>query len=178
MATEILLTSEKFVKEVMSVSDNLAGKYILPSIREAQEQGLKGIVGSCLLRALKERVRDGSINAPDAEPYRELLSRARYYLAYTAIVEVSVKVSWKIANMGVTRTTDEGVSYASADEIDKMRYYYQAKADACAFELQGWLLDNARALPELDACACERIRANLTSAASCGIWLGGPYGKR
>ena len=33
---EILLTSEAFVKSVTNVSDNLAGKYILPSIREAQ----------------------------------------------------------------------------------------------------------------------------------------------
>ena len=42
---EILLTSETFVKSVTNVSDNLAGKYILPSIREAQEQGLKSILG-------------------------------------------------------------------------------------------------------------------------------------
>ena len=39
---EILLSSEKFIKETMSVSDNLSGKYILPSLREAQEIGLKG----------------------------------------------------------------------------------------------------------------------------------------
>ena len=30
---EILLTSEKFVKSVTSISDNLAGKYLLPAIR-------------------------------------------------------------------------------------------------------------------------------------------------
>ena len=38
--TEILLSSEKFIKEVTSVSDNLAGKYLLPSLLEAQEVAL------------------------------------------------------------------------------------------------------------------------------------------
>ena len=50
---EYLLTSEAFVKEVSSISDNIAGKYILPSIREAQEVALKSIIGSCLLEHLK-----------------------------------------------------------------------------------------------------------------------------
>ena len=40
---EILLSSEAFVKTVTSISDNLSGKYILPSLREAQEIGLKRI---------------------------------------------------------------------------------------------------------------------------------------
>ena len=52
--TEILLSSERFIKEVTSVSDNLAGKYLLPSLREAQEVALRGILGDCLLERLKE----------------------------------------------------------------------------------------------------------------------------
>ena len=50
---EFLLTSEKFVKEVSSISDNVAGKYIQPSIREAQEVWLKSIIGSNLLNYIK-----------------------------------------------------------------------------------------------------------------------------
>ena len=59
---EILLSSEKFVKSVTSVSDNIAGKYILPSLREAQEQGLKGILGDALLAKLKSLVADKEID--------------------------------------------------------------------------------------------------------------------
>ena len=62
MAKEILLSSEAFVKEVTSASDNLSGKYILPSLREAQEIGLKGILGDCLLAKLKSLVRAGQID--------------------------------------------------------------------------------------------------------------------
>ena len=58
---EILLTSEAFVKSVTNVSDNLAGKYILPSIREAQEQGLKGILGDPLLAKVKDLMKTNQL---------------------------------------------------------------------------------------------------------------------
>ena len=54
MATkEYLLVSETFVKSVTSISDNVSGKYIQSSIREAQEIALKSILGTCLLDKLK-----------------------------------------------------------------------------------------------------------------------------
>ena len=58
---EILLSSEAFVKSVTSVSDNLSGKYILPSLREAQEISLKGILGDSLLSKLKTLVKNGQL---------------------------------------------------------------------------------------------------------------------
>ena len=85
---EILLSSEKFVKSVTSVSDNIAGKYILPSLREAQEQGLKGILGDALLAKLKSLVADKEIDKESNAAYKVLLDHCQYYLAYTAIVEI------------------------------------------------------------------------------------------
>ena len=167
---EVLLCSETFVKSVSSISDNVAGKYIQPSIREAQEIGLKSIVGSCLLEHLKNLFAGEQL----ADQYKELVDRAQYFIAYTAIVELTMKVSFKVGNFGVSRSTDENLSGASFDEIGKLQYYYQTKADYCKLELQQWLLDNHGLFPELKACDCERIKANLYSAATCGLWLGGP----
>lgn len=174
---EILLSSETFIKRVTSISDNVAGKYILPSLREAQETGLKGILGDRLLTVLKGMVKDGSISSVGNAAYKELLDRCQYYLAYRTLVEVCVKVSFKVANFGVTKSTDENLELASPDEVAKMQYYYQSKADSLCYDLQGWLLENAGLFPELDVCECRRIESNLYSAASCGIWLGGPRGK-
>lgn len=174
---EILLSSEAFVKSVSSISDNVAGKYILPSLREAQEIGLKGILGSALLARLKTLVQSGSINNEAYAAYKSLLDNCQYYLAYTTIVEVAQKVSYKIGNFGVVKTSDENVQVATQDEIAKMQYYYQSKADACCYELQGWILENRLSFPELNENHCRRIASNLRSAASSGIWLGGARGK-
>ena len=170
---EILLTSEAFVKSVTNVSDNLAGKYILPSIREAQEQGLKSILGDCLLSKVKHLFNTDSLEGI----YKELVDHCQYYLAYAAIVEVTNKVSFKIGNFGVAKSTDENLQVASYDEIVKMQYYYQTKVDAYCLELQQWLLQNKGEIPELIECHCRRLSSNLQSAASCGVYLGGARGK-
>lgn len=175
---EIILTSEKFVKSVTSVSDNIAGKYILPSLREAQEQGLKGILGDALLAKLKGLVANKEIDLESNAAYKILLDRCQYYLAYAAIVEVTNKVSYKIGNFGVAKSSDENLQVASQDEIGKMQYYYQSKADAHCLDLQNFLLQNRSDYAELTENCCHTIESNLHSAASCGIFLGGERGKR
>lgn len=174
---EILLTSENFVKSVTSISDNLAGKYLRPSIREAQDIGLRGILGDTLLEKLKALVGSGDIAKEENLAYKGLLDRAQYYLAYGAVVEVAAKVAYKIVNFGVAKTQDENLQTATPEEVSQMRFYYQSKADHCCVELQNFLLNNCRDYPELTEGDCNRIHSNLYSAASSGIWLGGPRAK-
>lgn len=174
---EILLTSEAFVKAVTSVSDNIAGKYIRPSIREAQEIGLKGILGDTLLAKLKTLIQEKNLETESDGVYKTLVDNCQYYLAYTAIVEVTNKVSYKIGNFGVAKSNDENLQVATQDEIAKMQYYYQSKADACCLDLQNFLLQNRADYPELTENCCHRIKSNLQNAASCGIFLGGARGK-
>lgn len=174
---EILLTSETFVKSVTSISDNLAGKYLRPSIREAQDIGLRGILGDTLLEKLKALVGEETIGMEENLAYKALLDRAQYYLAYMAVVEVAAKVSYKIVNFGVAKTQDENLQTASPEEISQMRFYYQSKADHTCVELQNFLLNNRTLYPELTEGDYHRIHSNLYSAASSGIWLGGPRGK-
>ena len=174
---EILLSSEKFIKEATSVSDNLSGKYLLPSLREAQEIGLKGILGDRLLSKLKTLVKNNTLETESDGVYKTLVDRCQYYLAYKTLVEVTNKVSYKIGNFGVAKTQDENLQVATQDEIAKMQYYYQSKADACCLELQQFLLENRADYPELTESCCHKIESNLYSAATCGIFLGGSRGK-
>lgn len=174
---EILLSSEAFVKSVTSVSDNLSSKYILPSLREAQEIGLKSILGDALFTRLKNMLREKTLTDKGNAQYKELLDRCQYYLAYVTVIEVTNKTSFKISNFGVTKSTDENLQVATQDEIAKMQYYYQTKADACCYDLQNWLIEHRTEFPELSDNDCRRIQSNLYSAASCGIFLGGARGK-
>ena len=174
---EILLSSEAFVKSVTSASDNLSGKYILPSLREAQEIGLRGILGDDLLAKLKDLIKNGTLETESGGVYKTLVDHCQYYLAYMTIVEVTNKVSYKIGNFGVTKTSDENLQVASQDEIATMQYYYQSKADACCLDLQNFLLEHRKDYPELTENSCHKIESNLHSAASCGIFLGGARGR-
>ena len=175
---EILLTSAVFVKEVSSISDNIAGKYLLPSMREAQEIGLKGILGDALLAKCKTLVKEGRIGNANNAAYKELVDRCQYYLAYQSIVEMTNKVNYKLTNFGVAKTTDENIQAASQDEVFKLQYYYQSKADACCLDIQNFILEHRADYPEVNDRHCNKIKSNLMSSASCGVFLGGARGKR
>ena len=190
---EVLLTSERFVKDVTSISDNVAGKYLLPSIREAQDITLREIIGGALLARLKELVETDAFHGDfnydfnddfftqqqieGLEHYKAVIERAQYYLAYKSVAELTMKVSYKIANAGVSRTSDENVQAVTLDEVKEMRDYHNSKADFYCLLLERFLCKNAALYPELTDGKCEELRANLRSAATCGVWLGGARGK-
>ena len=176
--TEILLTSETFVKEVSSISDNLAGKYLRPSIREAQDIQFRGIVGDTLLAKLKQLVADKTITAEENAHYKRLLDLAQYLLAYAAPVQPAQQVTIKIANAGVAPTPDQNLQAADQPDMGRVQSYYQAEADAAIIDLQNYLLNNWKEYPELTEGDYYRSHSNLYSAASCGLFLGGARGKR
>lgn len=172
-----LLASEEFVKRISPISDNLSGKYLLSALREAQEIHLKSIIGSALLDRCKEIILEGETDAPENANYIELIERCRYYLAYWAIAECTMATSFKVANAGVVRTTDEHLQSASYAEVALVKKQYENKADYHCYELQKWLKANSPLFPELTECDCERIGANLRQSATCGVFLGGARGK-
>lgn len=177
MGTEVLLTSEAFVKEVCSISENVAGQYIRPSIREAQDVNYREILGDALLERLVELVATGGIEAPENEAYKTLLDRSQQFLANTACVGIAQRVTLKIANAGVVQTPDEKVQVASQPDMAKVQYFYQSKADSLAYKLERFVLQNKASYPELQECDCLKMRAHLRTAATCGIFLGGARGR-
>ena len=51
---KILLVSGNFIKNVTNIDDNIPGKLIEPAIYEAQNEGLRGILGDALVDRLEE----------------------------------------------------------------------------------------------------------------------------
>lgn len=176
--TDYLITSESFVKNTTPIFDNIGGKYIQTAIREAQEVRIKGVLGSALLGKLKILCKSGDISKDGNEAYKELLDRCQMATAYQAISELARITSYKITNKGVVKTNDDRVENATESEIIRTQDFYQSKADFYIYELQKFLLDRRTDYPELSVYDCASIRANLHSAASCGLWLGGARGKK
>ena len=190
---EILLTSEATVKELTAISDNVESKYLLPAIREAQEIYLREIIGDALMAKLKWCIENNAFRGAFAPAdfndafetetggnpqYKKLLGKIQYYLAYKAVAELIPKVSYKVANMGLVKTSDDNVQNATYNEIVLQRDYYVSRADYYCLLLQNFLLANRSDYPELTQQKANEIHATLKSAASCGIWLGGPRGKK
>lgn len=176
--SDILLISADFIKSISSISDNVSNKYLTPSIREAQEIDFRNIVGYTMLEKLKSLFAEDKLAAAENALYNELLEMSRYFMTYATLAYVTMKTSYKISNIGVSRTADENVQSVSFDEVQKVADYYRSRADYYKNSLQEWLKYHESELPELSTRTKNQTKANLHSSATTSIWLGGARGKR
>lgn len=176
----VLLISEDLVKELTNMSDNMQGKLINPAIAEAQEAGLREILGDCLMDRLLELVETGEIEFAENAMYKKLLDKAQYYLAYQVITNIMILTAVKIDNSGLMQVNDERTQNISIEDSFQLRDFYQKKADFYQSRLQRFILKNKKSYPELSGCdnTCAEIKSNLYSAASGGLWLGGKRGRK
>ena len=174
---DILFTTADFIRSVTIVSDNLQDKYILSSIREAQDIEFQQVVGTRLYNRLKLMVEDESILLDYNEHYRELLDKAQYFISYKTLANLTVNSTYKINNIGLNTISDDNVSTPSITDTFKLSKYYTDKADHYKMMLQNWLLKNKSYFPELLKSDISELSANVHSAASCNVFLGGARGK-
>lgn len=174
---DILFTNADFIRSVTIVSDNLQDKYILSSIREAQDIEFQQVIGTRLYNKLKMMVEDESILFDFNVHYRELLDKAQYFIAYQTLANLTVNSTYKINNVGLNTISDDNVSTPSLTDTFKLAKYYVDKADHYKMMLQNWLLKNKSYFPELLKSDISELSANVHSAASCNVFLGGARGK-
>ena len=174
---DILFTNADFIRSVTIVSDNLQDKYILSSIREAQDIEFQQVIGTRLYNKLKMMVEDESILFDFNVHYRELLDKAQYFIAYQTLANLTVNSTYKINNIGLNTISDDNVSTPSLTDTFKLAKYYVDKADHYKMMLQNWLLKNKSYFPELLKSDISELSANVHSAASCNVFLGGARGK-
>ena len=176
---DCLLISKEYIKSITNVSDNIAGDYLLPSIKLAQDIDLESTIGSQLLEKIQELIYNNDISNQENSMYKLLLDKyIQPYLAYCTIQHLAPTVAYKLANQGVLRTDDEKSYNITSNEVDKVMDYYNHIANTFKKRLQLFLIANYNEFPELiNWKSIADIRANLYSAAGCNVNLGGPRGK-
>lgn len=172
----VLLISEDKLRTYSSLNDNVYGKYILPSIKTAQDIELKQIIGSCLLNKLCDLVNDGTITATENSQYKYLLDEyIQPYLIYITLAHLVTEVSTKLTNFGTVQSSDEHLVNVSLEERDLVKQQYTYYSDSYAKQMASFLKANKQAFPELNCgCNCsDQERPHLDSFASIGLWTGG-----
>lgn len=171
---KILLTSEAFVKSNSNISDNTSTKFIVPAIRESQDTELREVIGTSLLDKLCDLVKNDEVDDPLNAPYKELLGKVQYFMLYVVLSKLCMLLNFKLDNIGVYSTNDDNAYSVKVEDTFTVQNYYVNQADHYRLLLQQYLLKNRQYFPELTECDYYNIQSHLYSAASGGLWLGGP----
>ena len=94
---KVLLVSANFIKNVTNIDDNMPGKLIEPAIYEAQNEGLRTVLGDSLVDRLEDLVRTDKIDQEGYEMYKALLTKCQYYLTYTAMANICMLTAVKVS---------------------------------------------------------------------------------
>lgn len=170
------MTSENAIKGNSQISDNMAGKNLLPAVRATQDIYLRQVIGSCLLETLQRMVFDKSIYDDENIAYKDLLDDyIQPYMIWVTLVHIVDVIGNKIANAGVVEVTDEHISTSYASERNGLKNHYNRYADSYKALLLEFLYKNKETFKELDCTACDAWA--LTNNYTGGIYLGGRRGK-
>lgn len=177
MIQEVFLTNEVYVRNLTNIDNNMPSKYLLSAIREAQEMGLQSIIGGVMLSHLKSLIGSGLINQQGYEPYKSLVDECQLFLAYQAVANLCLITNVKISAGGLQQTSDENLTVLDINDGFTVEGHYQSKADFFSRRLQRYILDRIKDYPEIEACKCNEMRANLSYAATTPLLLGGYRGR-
>ena len=175
--TEILLSNEDYVRASANIDNNLQSKYILSALREAQSVGLQQIIGSAMLKKLQNLIASGEILDYGNLAYKNLVDESQLYLAYQTTANLCLITNVKISNGGLQQTSDENLTALNINDSFTLQKHYQDKADFFAKRLQQYIINNIKVLPEISESRCNEMRAELRSAASTSVFLGGARSK-
>lgn len=175
----ILLSSTEYIKAHTALNDNTYDKMLVPALERAQDIDLTEVLGECLVTSLQQKVGDGTISDTANALYKVLLDNyVQPFLAYTAVSNIVLEIGQVMGNGGVDTLTDEHRQSLTFDERGQLKDYWKHHADSYRLRMQNFVKNNRTGFPELSAsCAPCGQGANLESAATTTIWLGGARGK-
>ena len=153
----ILLISEKTIKENSLVSNNVDGKYIQNAIRTAQDISLQPIIGQKLFERLCEGVSEQNLT----ELETELISTYIQPVLLNAVMsDLVLQLTYKFRNLGIVQTTDANIMIPSLNELQYIREDYNMKAAFYMNRLSDFLEANCTKFKQYPGCECGKLKAN------------------
>ena len=159
-----VLISPKKVKESGELNLNVDECVIGASIRTAQNVYMVDVVGKDLVEALQEKVYNKiqgvSANTIDSEEnvaYKTLLDEYMTPALITkTVIDVCIRISLKIRNMGVVKNSDTNVQAADIDDIKFLQNYEETNYCPYLNRMVEFLCANKEAIPESNfTCGCK-----------------------
>ena len=168
---EILLISEKTLKENSVINNNVDGMYVLPAIEYAMDAGLQPIIGTKLYNRLMDMVEDGTIE--NNNDYKYLLDEyVTPYLINKVTADIQIPLAYKVRNQGVVQQTGENTYVPSLKDLQYVIQNYENKANFYSNRLSDFLKANRKKYPEYCSVDSGADMPSNKDAYNTGIYLG------
>ncbi len=172
-----MLVSPKVVKQSGELNLNCDDSQIGASIRTAQNVYMVDVLGSALIERLQElvyrKIQGESGDTIDSEEniaYKTLLDDyLTEALTYKTVIDLCMRSTFKVRNMGVVQNTDTNVLSANIDDIKHLQNYIETMYNHSLNRMAEFLCQNKEAIPESKFdCGCKPTK----KFANVNLFLG------
>lgn len=154
--SKIRLISEKTLKALTILPDNLDSQFISQAVTEAQEIHLQELIGTRLLDKLCDLVKTDDIQLDGNKKYKNLLDEyITPYLCYRVLADIQIPLFSKDRNLGVINTNDTNTNSIGLKDTQSIMQFYQNKSSFFANRLSKYLCNNHSLYPEYEHCNCD-----------------------
>ena len=123
----VLLISEKTLKQTTFIPENLDAAYLTQPIVYAQDQLIQPVLGGKLYKRLLDGVKEDNLNENELKLLTDYIQPV---LVNQVLSDIVMEISFKVRNLGVVTTGDTNVYNASMKDC---QYLQQMYADRAAF---------------------------------------------
>lgn len=159
-----MLISPKKVKESGEINVNVDDTFVGVSIRTAQNVYISDVIGKELVYKLQELVYnkiqdngESSINDEENIAYATFLyDYLQDALIWKTVIDLCMRTSFKVRNMGVVRNSDTNVQASDIDDIKYFQSYLETMYNHSLNRIAEFLCENKEAIPESKFdCGCK-----------------------
>ena len=145
--SQILLISEKYVKDNSNLSESIDMKLLKSSIIAMQDLKLEPLIGTGLFNAIKTQAAAGTLTTPNATLLNNYIQRT---LLYWVLNDCLMYVQYKVNNKGVQRHNDINSQPADYLELKRLGDTYTNKAADYAKRAVLYIRENIADFPLYD----------------------------
>ena len=172
-----MLISPKIVKQSGELNLNCDDAQIGASIRTAQNVYLTDVIGADLVHRIQElvynKIKGSGSTIDDQEniAYKTLLEDyIQDSLVYKTVIDLCMRASLKVRNMGVVQNSDTNVMAANIDDIKHLQNYVETMYNHSLNRMAEFICANKDAYPE-SKIKCGPCGGN-NRYANINLWLG------
>ena len=123
----VLLISEKTLKQTTFIPENLDAGYLTQPIVYAQDQLIQPVLGGKLYKRLLDGVKEDNLTENELTLLTDYIQPV---MVNQVLSDIVMEISFKVRNLGVVTTSDTNVNNASMKDC---QYLQQMYADRAAF---------------------------------------------
>jgi hypothetical protein len=141
---QVLLISEKYLKDTTYIDENVDVKLLRNVIADTQEYKIHQILGTALFNEVKSQIELSTLTVLNTTLLNTYIAPS---LKYWTLSEGALIFNYKIMNKAIMKRSGENAEVVQINELDRLMGYFKERAEFFSERVTKYLIENKLSYP-------------------------------